>query len=61
MTLMSTTGVGALTGLATIAAGFVWSAYGAPPAYFLMTAMGLCAFALALLLGRVWDGGKLFA
>ncbi|MEO1136469.1 MAG: MFS transporter [Pseudomonadota bacterium] len=40
MTLMSTTGVGAITGLATVIAGFVWNAQGAAPAYLMMAAMG---------------------
>lgn len=60
MTLMSTTGVGAVTGLATVVAGFVWNGYGAGPAYLMMAAMGAAAFVAALLLMRLWDGGKLF-
>lgn len=60
MTLMSTTGVGALTGVATVVSGFVWNAYGAAPAYLMMASMGAAAFAAALLLMRVWDGGRLF-
>lgn len=61
MTLMSTAGVGAITGLATVIAGFIWNAHGAAPAYLMMAAMGAVAFALALLLARLWDGAKLFA
>ncbi|WP_375207208.1 MFS transporter [Hyphococcus sp.] len=60
MTIMSTTGVGAVTGVATVIAGYVWNGAGPAPAYFLMAAMGAGAFLLALLLRRVWDGGKLF-
>lgn len=60
MTLMSTTGVGAVTGLATVAAGFVWRGAGPVPAYLMMAAMGVCAFAAALFLRRVWRGEKLF-
>ncbi|WP_165793501.1 MFS transporter [Hyphococcus luteus] len=60
MTLMSTTGVGAVTGLATVAAGFVWNGAGPAPAYLMMAGMGACAFLAAILLMRVWDGGRLF-
>lgn len=60
MTLMSTTGVGAITGVATVIAGFVWNAHGAAPAYLMMAAMGAAAFCLALLLARLWDGQRLF-
>jgi len=60
MTLMSTTGVGAVTGLATVAAGFVWNAYGPGPAYLMMAGMGAAAIAAAYLMKRTWDGGKLF-
>lgn len=60
MTLMSTTGVGAVTGVATVIAGFIWNSYGPAPAYLMMAAMGACAFLAALLLRRVWDGGKIF-
>lgn len=60
MTIMSTTGVGAVTGVATVIAGYVWNGAGPGAAYFLMAAMGATAFFLALLLRRVWRGGKLF-
>ena len=60
MTLMSTTGVGAITGLATVIAGFVWSAYGPPAAYLMMSAMGAGAFVMAIVVGRLWRGGRLF-
>ncbi len=60
MTLMSTTGVGAVTGIATIIGGFVWNAYGPAPAYLMMAAMGVVAFLAALALPRLWDGGKMF-
>ena len=58
MTLMSTTGVGAMTGLATIAAGYVYAAYGASLAYSLMAVMGAAAAALAFVLSRHWNGGR---
>lgn len=60
MTLMSTTGVGAVTGLATVIAGYVWRDHGATPAYLMMAAMGAAALLAALALRRVWDGGRLF-
>jgi len=60
MTIMSTTGVGAVTGVATVIAGYVWDGAGPAAAYFLMAAMGGLAFFLALFLRRVWHGGKLF-
>ena len=59
MTLMSTTGVGAVTGLATVLAGFVWNSYGPMPAYLMMAAMGLCALSAAFALKQVWNGGKI--
>ena len=60
MTLMSATGVGAITGLATVATGYVWKSMGAGPAYYCMSAMGVGAFVLALLAARTWRGGQLF-
>lgn len=60
MTLMSTTGVGAITGLATVVAGYVWQAQGATVAYLMMSAMGAGALVAALFVARLWDGGKLF-
>jgi PPP family 3-phenylpropionic acid transporter len=60
MTLMSATGVGAVTGLATVAAGFLWDAHGSTPAYLMMAAMGAVAVVAALIAARLWDGGKLF-
>ena len=60
MTIMSTTGVGAVTGIATVIGGFVWQAYSPAPAYMMMSAMGAGAVALAFVAGRLWDGGKLF-
>jgi len=60
MTLMSATGVGAVTGLATVAAGFIWSGAGPGAAYLLMAAMGAAAVALALAVARVWRGGRIF-
>lgn len=60
MTINSTAGVGALTGIATVAAGYLYDASGAGAAYLMMAAMGACGLALALLLKRLWDGGRLF-
>lgn len=60
MTLLSTTGVGAVTGLATVVAGFVWSGLGPAAAYGMMAVMGALAFLAALAMSRLWDGGKLF-
>ncbi len=60
MTLMSATGVGAVTGLATVIAGFVWRDMGASAAYLMMAVMGAGAFFLALIVSRVWRGGRLF-
>ena len=60
MTLMSTTGVGAVTGLATVIAGYVWQLSGAGPAYMMMAFMGAIAVICAVLVARKWDGGKLF-
>ncbi|NOX96288.1 MAG: MFS transporter [Alphaproteobacteria bacterium] len=68
MTLMSTTGVGAITGLATVIAGFIWQGQGVwhglmqgpATAYLMMAAMGAGAFVIALLVARLWDGGRLF-
>ncbi len=60
MTLMSATGVGAVTGVATVIAGFVWRDYGPTVAYLMMAAMGVCAMILALFVGRIWSGDRLF-
>ena len=60
MTLMSTAGVGAITGLATVIAGFIWQGQGPAIAYLMMAVMGAGAFVIALLVGRLWDGGRLF-
>ncbi len=60
MTLMSATGVGAVTGLATVAAGYLWDAHGSAPAYLMMAAMGAGALVAALVAARLWDGEKLF-
>lgn len=60
MTLMSTTGVGAITGLATVAAGYLWDAHGSVVAYLMMSAMGAGAVIAAIVASRIWDGGKLF-
>lgn len=60
MTLMSTTGVGAITGLATVIAGYVWGGYGPGAAYGMMAAMGALALLAAFAVNRLWDGGRLF-
>lgn len=60
MTLMSTTGVGAVTGLATVISGYIWVQAGPGAAYLMMSAMGAVAFALALITARGWDGQVLF-
>ena len=61
MTLMSTTGVGAVTGIATVISGYVWQQSGSGPAYLCMAVMGVGALLLALLLRKIWDGKQLFA
>ncbi len=60
MTLMSTTGVGALTGLATVIAGFVWQEQGPVAAYLMMAVMGGGACAIALTIIKTWNGGRIF-
>ncbi|MEO1707576.1 MAG: MFS transporter, partial [Pseudomonadota bacterium] len=60
MVVFSTTGVGALTGVATIIAGYVFERAGPAWAYGLMSALGFSALALAVVLGRIWQGQKLF-
>ncbi len=61
MTLMSATGVGAVTGVATVIAGFVWNGYGPATAYMMMSAMGVGAMIAALLVAQRWDGRQIFA
>ena len=61
MVLFSTTGVGALTGLATVIAGYIFEAYGAGAAYRLMAGLGGASMVLALILRRMWDGEKIIA
>lgn len=60
MTVMSATGVGAVTGAATIAAGYLWESEGPAAAYFLMSVMGVAAFAISVWLAARWDGRRLF-
>ncbi|WP_221401122.1 MFS transporter [Amphiplicatus metriothermophilus] len=60
MTLHSTTGVGALTGLATVIAGYIFAGYGASAAYVAMAGIAGAGLSLALLLSRMWRGEKLF-
>ncbi|MBT8471956.1 MAG: MFS transporter [Marinicaulis sp.] len=60
MTLMSATGVGAITGIATVVAGNIWESAGPASAYFMMSAMGGFAAATAIFVWRKWDGGRLF-
>lgn len=59
MTVSSTTGVGAATGLATIAAGWLYAQGGAAAAYGLMSAMAVAGLGFSLLLARVWRGGPI--
>ncbi|MEO1253190.1 MAG: MFS transporter [Pseudomonadota bacterium] len=59
MTLMSATGVGAITGVATAIAGFVWAGAGPGAAYLMMAAMGAGAFLCALVIRRIWPGGRI--
>jgi MFS transporter, PPP family, 3-phenylpropionic acid transporter len=51
---------GIAMGLATLASGPLYAAYGGR-AYLLMSAMGLCSLVLALMLMRRWHGGRLTA
>lgn len=60
MTLNSTLGVGAITGVATVAAGYLYEWRGAGAAYLLMAAMATASALLALSLLRVWRGNALF-
>lgn len=52
MTLMSTTGVGAITGLATVACGYLYEGAGAGAIYALTAAMGAAGAAGGVLLAR---------
>ncbi len=61
MTVISTLGVGAMTGLASVVAGFIFVREAPFAAYALMGGMGCVALILALLLMRRWDGGPLHA
>ena len=61
MTIISTVGIGALTGAATAGAGQVFEAEAPFAAYAVMGAMGAGGTALALMLRRRWDGGTLRA
>ena len=61
MTVVSTLGVGALTGLATTLAGLVFVAEAPWLAYAGMGGMGAAGLVLALLLRARWDGGPLRA
>lgn len=60
MTLNSTLGVGAITGVATIACGYLYDWRGATAGYLLMAAMAGTGALLALSLLRFWRGGALF-
>ncbi|MEM9421862.1 MAG: MFS transporter [Pseudomonadota bacterium] len=61
MTLVSTLGVGAMTGLASIVAGTLFVREAPIGAYSLMGGMGVLAILLSVALGRRWDGGLLNA
>lgn len=60
MTVNSTAGVGAFTGLATVAAGYLYAWRGAAGGYLLMAAMAAAGCLAAMLLSRRWDGAALF-
>lgn len=60
MAVNSTAGVGAMTGLATVSAGFLFQSQGASAAWLLMAAMASAGFACAFALSRVWKGERLF-
>ncbi|MGB8601001.1 MAG: MFS transporter [Rhizomicrobium sp.] len=51
---------GLMLGVATYVSGMIYAAHGGQ-AYFLMSAMGGAAMASALVLNRVWQGGRLIA
>ncbi len=53
MTLMSTTGVGAITGIATVACGYLYEAKGAGAIYALVAAMGAMGAVGGMAVGRV--------
>ena len=60
MTLMSATGIGALTGLATFASGYVWQIAGPTSAYLMMSAMGVGALVASFILRQTWDTKRIF-
>lgn len=60
MTLNSTAGVGAITGLAMVAAGYLYEASGAFGGYLLMAGMAALGCLIAVALTRRWDGKVLF-
>jgi PPP family 3-phenylpropionic acid transporter len=49
---------GIVMGIATFASGHIYAAYGGR-AYLLMSAMGVVAMSMALLLARRWHGGRI--
>lgn len=57
MTLVSTIGIGAITGIAAMAAGFVFQPDAPFAAYAMMGGMGLAALAASVALGQRWTGG----
>jgi len=59
MVLFSTTGVGALTGLATVISGYIYEVGGAGAAYMMMAVMGGIAFVFSMVLHRIWNGSKI--
>lgn len=58
MTILSTTAIGGMTGLATVAAGFAFERAGSGAAYGLMAAMGGAALIASLALRRKQHGGQ---
>lgn len=59
LTVISTCGTGAVTGAATVVAGYLFDPSDPFAAYLLMSAMGGLGLLLALVLRRVWRGGPL--
>ncbi|MEM9232784.1 MAG: MFS transporter, partial [Pseudomonadota bacterium] len=61
MTIVSSLGVGAVTGVATLGAGYIFVPESPFPAYAAMGGLASIGLGLALLLRRRWDGGTLGA
>lgn len=61
MTLVSAVGVGAITGIASVAAGAIFDRHEPLAAYALMSLMALAALGLCGILRFVWQGGRIAA